>query len=829
MALGFGFNKAKVLAAAEKYVQQGKLQNAINEYEKVIEKDPRDLTVTNTVGDLYARLGQADRATACFKRVGERYAEDGFTVKAIAMFKKLTKVNPSALDAVLKLADLYTQQGLYNDARQQYMTVADHCLRSNNLTGAAAVFQKMLQLDPENVAAQSKLADLYIQMGKRDEAKEIYFRAADSLHMRGALDAADEALGKVIRLEPGNSRALLTRAQLSFEQGDVATTIRHLQQVPKLEANPDGLALLLRAFMQAGQRADAEKVARTLASAHKDLSGIQVIAESAVTGGAFDKALALYQEFSDQLGKDTMARGLEQALSKAKADVPTLEGLRGLFEKLGDQTHVLESTEWLAHALVKAGDLKRARDLYDQLQQLEPENPQHQQHYRQVLAKLGEDAAVRPLAPHEAVQAFVVDELAMSAPTVEQQYPPDVQEAIKAALTDSELMSSYNLPDKALAPLEKVRPLAPRDAQVNQRLASLYAVARRYADAAACCDILQEVYELSGHALESKQYAELAEKYHAAAAEAEGPEAAAGIETAEFAIPPAAEIAAAAAAAPASAEAPAEIDISDEWATAFEAPAAAEAPPAEAAAAPAVATEFAQAIEAARQAAEAQPSAPEIVAAAPAIEIPVEIPAEPAAAAAGGVLGEFVAGLEESLGGDFAIAAPPAPMAAAAAVPAPAPSAAPAAPSAEASLLADMFEEFREEAEAGVEKEDPETHYNLGIAFREMGLLDEAIGELQKVYQAMDKGAAFDQAMQVYTLLAQCFVDKGVPEASVKWYEKALKIATDEEQRMALHYDMASAYEAGGNKQAALQHFTEVYGSNIDYRDVAERIKALKS
>jgi hypothetical protein len=46
---------------------------------------------------------------------------------------------------------------------------------------------------------------------------------------------------------------------------------------------------------------------------------------------------------------------------------------------------------------------------------------------------------------------------------------------------------------------------------------------------------------------------------------------------------------------------------------------------------------------------------------------------------------------------------------------------------------------------------------------------------------------------------------------------------------MALHYDMAAAYEAGGNRQAALQHFMEVYGSNIDYRDVAERIKVLRS
>jgi tetratricopeptide (TPR) repeat protein len=143
-----------------------------------------------------------------------------------------------------------------------------------------------------------------------------------------------------------------------------------------------------------------------------------------------------------------------------------------------------------------------------------------------------------------------------------------------------------------------------------------------------------------------------------------------------------------------------------------------------------------------------------------------------------------------------------------------------------------MFGELKQDLEADVASadEDPETHYNLGIAFREMGLLDEAIGELQKACQSFDKGHPFPQIMQTYTWLAQCFLEKNVPEAAVRWYEKALKVPTiDGETRTALNYELASAYEAAGDKPSALKHFMDVYGSNIDYRDVAERIKALKS
>jgi TolA-binding protein len=146
--------------------------------------------------------------------------------------------------------------------------------------------------------------------------------------------------------------------------------------------------------------------------------------------------------------------------------------------------------------------------------------------------------------------------------------------------------------------------------------------------------------------------------------------------------------------------------------------------------------------------------------------------------------------------------------------------------------LSEMFGELKlqleEEVTAG--DDDPETHYNLGVAFREMGLLDEAIAEFQKVCSALDQGKQFSQQVQSYTWLAQCFLDKGVPEAAVRWYERALNTpGVDQDGRLAITYELGSACENAQDKAAALRHFTEVYGANIDYRDVAERIQALKS
>ena len=111
MAFGFGFNKQKVLSAAEKCVQQGKLPNAISEYEKVLKADPKDLTVMNTVGDLHSRLGATDQAAECFKSVGDAYASQGFTVKAIAMYKKLSKLKTSTECTLRKLRRTGDERG----------------------------------------------------------------------------------------------------------------------------------------------------------------------------------------------------------------------------------------------------------------------------------------------------------------------------------------------------------------------------------------------------------------------------------------------------------------------------------------------------------------------------------------------------------------------------------------------------------------------------------------------------------------------------------------------------------------------------------------------
>jgi tetratricopeptide (TPR) repeat protein len=136
--------------------------------------------------------------------------------------------------------------------------------------------------------------------------------------------------------------------------------------------------------------------------------------------------------------------------------------------------------------------------------------------------------------------------------------------------------------------------------------------------------------------------------------------------------------------------------------------------------------------------------------------------------------------------------------------------------------LTDLFREFQKGVDKQLGKEDYETRYNLGIAYKEMGLVDEAVAEFQLA--AKDESRLLECA----SMLGICFIEKGMPKLAVKWFEKGLQAqGRSDEEYLGLRYDLASALEAAGDSARALEIFTELYGQNAKFRDVADRVRQL--
>ncbi|MFZ0961479.1 MAG: tetratricopeptide repeat protein [Terriglobia bacterium] len=981
------FHRAKALQEAEKSVAQGKVTHAIKQYLDILENDPSDVSLLNTVGDLYIRERNTAEALKHFQRLAEAYVREGFNVKAIAIYRKISKVDPNSVDTLLKLGELYQVQGLSREARDQYLQAAEFLKKRNQTERALEVFRKLVQIDPENVNFRNRLAAEVESTGKNVNAAQAYLESAEVLLHRDNHAAAETALKKAAELDPKNSKIQILRARVAIARERPGEAEKIINSSQELQSDPAAMRILLDSYLETRKLPEAEKLARAVFQANPaDFAPVSstsaLLAEKGDVDKAYELLAAAAEPLINQNNAGPLLEALRRVLEKAPQHIPTLELTQRVCERTSDELVLSQVQEALGRAHDQAGDLEKAEAAYLKLHDRAPENATYRELLNAVQQKLGREIKPTDFSTREA-PLVVLEESPAEPLTAEAK-----QEAVvKEALENSDLFARYNLPEKAIAELEKVLQIYPDQAEVHLRILEISrkGFPARGAEAAGQ---LARIYAERGDVETASKYQAMAsgrgslhetplpaialEKPVPAAPEAPPPEpvafdltppkapseppaasppppviagpaveldlsgdledmtgfapespAPAVLERgaslpvempapaeipASVATPPPPPVAAPTAAhesPPAVAESSIPADLEDsvieidfyiengfmdearqavavledkypgnslvaELRRQLDEPAAEEspaeqvqvAPPEEAPVAeppaevvqakPEVASPPEPAPAGEEPAAEewelpetygsipspepvvqlaapppvAEPAAPPEL-----VEVTTPLPAPmvetPAAAESGDkdLLGEL-AGEIASLLDESAVSAdgPPATSTASSMA-----AATPMDPAQGMAQLSELLAEMEEPGDSMADKSDPETHYNLGVAFREMGLLDEAIGEFQKVVKGAGKGKYPPNFLQACSLLAICFMDKKMPAIAVKWYVRAQEAPDlDEEALMALQYDLGLAYEQAGDPRNALERFTEVYSQNIDFRNVAEKIRELQ-
>ena len=892
------FNKDKVLQAAQELIGKGKIPEAIREYQRLLSQDPRDQNALNTVGDLYARSKNIPEAVRYYTKLADVYVKEGFLVRGIAMFKKISKLDPGDTNAMERLADLYTMQGLLSEARAQYLHLAEMYLKGSQAPQAMQIMQKVLDLDPENLKIQERLANLYERHNQPVEAAQIYRKLAERLLGEEQTDEALKRAEKAVELAPEHPAVRLAQARALQRAGRAPEGLAALEKIPNLEEQVEALELLLALRLETGQPDAAFELAEKLFAAdpHK-IGGLVQLARYSAKQGDGGRAVELLQRVTDAaLDHDPfhVLEAVREVVGLLPASPEGLGLLARCAREVGDPTTLQSALARQAHAALEAQNFARAKEIYDELVAIDPNNAEYSRGLNKARAGLGE-AAVVVETPGEAPPVFA-EQLEPAPAQIE--LDEETQAYFNSTITDIDLFSSYGMTDKALELAQQLIQRLPQHPQANEKVLDLYIATSNGPGVVEVARRLEGYHREMGNFQRAEELRQLGAQYaHAPAAAAPAEEAPA----AEAEVLPEAPVEAAPAEVPAAAE---EIDLSAEWMAAatpeeaepapaaaeiFEAPAPAEPEPAlvpepavfnakeateeiefylnqgmldmardvvgryegEFPDEPAVA-ELRERVEAAAAAPPPVPAAEEAPAPAEAVEEePEPVAAEAEAtegetydlvleeqpkeeAAPAGAMGadsffsDLAGELDEALAGKEA--PPPgkgAPAAPAKAAKAPPPIAAPATPTLGA--LAEVFDEFKADMGEVEEVEDIETHYNLGIAYKEMGLHDEAISEFQKASKAAEKQRAHTNFFQCCILLGHCFMEKGHPQIAARWYERALKTpGVDEEGATALRYDMGVALEQAGDRKGALNCFLEVYGSNVDYRDVGDRIRELQ-
>jgi tetratricopeptide (TPR) repeat protein len=320
------------LKKAEKFLRQGKLDSAIEEYVRLIEDQPRDWNAINALGDLYVRAGDTDRAVAQFVRVADHLFDEGFLPKASALYKKVLKVQPRHEHTFSRLADIATRQGLLADAAMYLRQLLTQVRSRGDEAAAADVMARLRALDDEGPQPGTRPAFVPAAVAPPpppepppDDAQQLFEQA------RAQLYAGEEVEG----------RAVLTR-MLTLEP------LRH------------GEALLLALDLAAAGRTETA------------FGCIDVITDAALLEGDWQRAIATLQRFVD-------------ATPHLAASIKLVE----LCVDAGLDDHLRTAQAQLTDAYLAQGSAAEARIIAEDLLEQDPSSAMHAERLRRALGLLG--------------------------------------------------------------------------------------------------------------------------------------------------------------------------------------------------------------------------------------------------------------------------------------------------------------------------------------------------------------------------------------------------------------------------------------------------------
>jgi tetratricopeptide (TPR) repeat protein len=378
-------DKAKLLKAAQKHLTKGNLDKAIKVFQQLVEVDPRDHRLVLRLADLQARSGRKKEAINNYEKVAAVYIKDDFTPKAIAVYKTILRLDPELLSAYEKLSELYKTQGLEAEAVSQLDNLFKIYEKKNDEEKQIEVLKLMSSMDAENLGVQVRLGETLAKKGRSQEAAEAFAKAASTLSKRGLHDRASSLFEKITALNPGNIAVRKELCAHYLESGQYPEARKEIEAILEIEPDDPRMELLLgRILFQMGHKGEGEThLARSLElfSSAGELGNVLkeylFVAQTHLRNDEVDEAEAFYRQISQVTPQDEKA----------------LKGLVSVAEKRGDRTGQVNALVDLGKTLAASENLEKATDIFNQVLELDPVNPD---------AKSYLEGATLPVAPEEA-------------------------------------------------------------------------------------------------------------------------------------------------------------------------------------------------------------------------------------------------------------------------------------------------------------------------------------------------------------------------------------------------------------------------------------------
>jgi tetratricopeptide (TPR) repeat protein len=384
-------DRDSTLKKAEKLLRQGRTDAAIAEYVRVLEDQPRDWTTANTLGDLYAKTGQTAQAVTQYTRIADHFMEEGFYPKAAALYKKILKIDPESEIVQLRLAEISARQGLLADAKSYLNTVAARRRTRGDRRGEAEIVVRLGSVDPADLDARRLAARTLEQLGDEGGAAAAYRSLHDDLAEMRRTEEALEALQEYVRLAPGDLSARATLARVALESGDVAGARVHLDR-ETAGSDPQLLVALAEIELRAGEVDRGRELLPLVLAARPDLRHTVADLGWSFVSDTTDAAFACIDAAVDAAIAEsdftTAVHALQEFAERVPGHTQALLKLVEVCVDAGLETSMYEAQEKLADAYLATGQATEARAIAEDLVAREPWESSHIDRFRRALVML---------------------------------------------------------------------------------------------------------------------------------------------------------------------------------------------------------------------------------------------------------------------------------------------------------------------------------------------------------------------------------------------------------------------------------------------------------
>jgi diguanylate cyclase (GGDEF)-like protein len=481
---------SKHLDRAKRFLEKNRVEDAIEAYLAVLDEAPQHQEATQALGDLYARMDQPDRAAVYYGLLFDLLVEPKDETKALAIYNRFLRAGHGHQppERIARYAFLQQRQNHPDEAIEQYTKAAELFTTASRDEDALFCWERIAQLDPENLSRQLRLAEAAERIGKNALAARAFLRAGQLASASGAPADALHLLGRAYKLAPQERSVGLLYAQANLQAGNAVRAAALLEPFATSENDPAFLATYSDALMRSGNLERArELLDQLLREKNEGMTQLFDLADRYVAASQDQKATEILlmlkrRMFADKRQNDfaTLMDGVGEKYPHSQT---ILEFWASIHNELNRESQYFEVLIKLFDVYLASGNVKKATESLERLVDIDAYDYRNQERLELLRGRVDEvqlkriaSRLMKSGTPTPGHASHAHQAQAPAAPSPGGEEGRQLQ-ALEDLIVQTEIFLQYSLQNKALERLQRIAAMFPGEEERNARLSNLYQMA----------------------------------------------------------------------------------------------------------------------------------------------------------------------------------------------------------------------------------------------------------------------------------------------------------------------------------------------------------------